>query len=190
MSSLPPSLFEPGKGFAQDARFAPPLSHETVHERPDDPVAKAYAEGYARGNAEAEARAKAQAAEEMAARNRIEAAFARLGEQEMLRLEERLRETALVLCEQAMAPLAIDPDGLTARIGKALAMLRRAEDERLLRLHPEDMELVAGRLPEDLRIEPDPALERGELRLETPDGGVEDGPQQWRRVLAEAFGSC
>lgn len=190
MSSLPQSLFEPGKGFAQDARFAPPLSFETVLKRPDDPIAKAFADGYARGTADAEANAEVKAAEESEARGKIEAAFERFGEQDALQLEERLRETVLLLCEQAMAPLAIDPDGLTARIKKALSMLRRAEDERVLRLHPDDIELIAGRLPEDLKVEPEATLERGELRVETLDGGVEDGPQQWRRVLAEAFGSC
>jgi flagellar assembly protein FliH len=82
----------------------------------------------------------------------------------------------------------VDPEALTARVAKAAALLRRSIDERLLRLHPADVELLAGRLPDDMRVEADPSLERGELRFETVEGGVEDGPGQWRRALCEALG--
>ena len=34
---------------------------------------------------------------------------------------------------------------------------------------------------------PDPALERGALGSRAPNGGVEDGPAQWRRAIAEAL---
>lgn len=190
MSSLPKSLFEPGKGFSRDIRFASLEPVDMSAERPDDPIARAYAEGYAKGAEEAGAQARFEAAQDMAARGKIEAAFEKLAEADTLRLEERLRETILVLCDQAVAPLAIDPEGLSVRIQKALAMLRRAEDERVLRLHPQDLALVNGHLPSGIKVEPDAALERGEIRVETADGGVEDGPQQWRRILAEALGSC
>ncbi len=190
MSSLPQSLFEPGRGFSRDARFAPLEPAEVPGDRADDPVARAYADGYAKGAEEAGAQAQADTAREMAARGKIEAAFERLAESDTLRLEERLRETILLLCEQAVAPLAIDPEGLSLRIRKALALLRRAEDERVLRLNPQDIALVSGHLPDDLKVEADAALERGEIRVETADGGIEDGPQQWRRILTEALGSC
>jgi flagellar assembly protein FliH len=55
-------------------------------------------------------------------------------------------------------------------------------------LHPADSVLLADRLPEGTRVEPDATLERGELRFETAEGGVEDGPGQWRRALCEALG--
>ena len=76
------------------------------------------------------------------------------------------------------------------RIERAVALLRRRQDESRVRLHPEDLALVAGRLPEGLMLEADPTLERGALRVETADGGVEDGPSQWRAILAEALGTC
>jgi flagellar assembly protein FliH len=190
MSSLPKALFEPGQGFARDARFVLSQPAAPQRENADDPVTRAFTEGYARGAEDTEARMRAEAAEEMAARGMIEAAFERLAEADSLRLEERLRETILVLCEQAVAPLAIDPQGLSDRIRKALTMLRRAEDERILRLNPQDQAMLSGQLPADLKIEADATLERGEIRVETPEGGVEDGPQQWRRILAEALGSC
>ena len=69
-------------------------------------------------------------------------------------------------------------------------MLARADDDRVIRLHPDDMALVAPRLAPDWGVEPDPALERGSLRVETASGGVEDGPATWRRAIAEALHQC
>ena len=51
-------------------------------------------------------------------------------------------------------------------------------------------DLVGKRLPEGLDVLPDPALERGALRVETQNGGVEDGPAHWRAAIAEALASC
>jgi flagellar assembly protein FliH len=69
-------------------------------------------------------------------------------------------------------------------------MLQRSQDERRVLLNPEDLKLVEGRLAAGLIVEADANVERGGLRIETPDGGIEDGPVHWRRVLAEAFGEC
>ena len=77
-----------------------------------------------------------------------------------------------------------------AFLGRAVAMFSRAEDERTLRLHPEDIALVSDRLQADWKVVPDPTLARGALRVETTSGGVEDGPAEWRRALAEAFHAC
>lgn len=153
-----------------------------------DPAEGAFADGYARGFDEGVAQAEAKAALDAAARGRIEQGLGRLTEADQFRIEEKLRETVLVLCEQTLAPLAADPQAIADRVSRALDLFRRSEDEKVLRLHPEDIDLLAGRLSDGLRVEPDPTLERGELRVETPEGGVEDGPGQWRRALSEALG--
>ena len=89
-----------------------------------------------------------------------------------------------------MLPLALDAEGLAARILAAVAMLRRTQDERRVLLNPDDLLLLEGRLPAGFEVEADPSVERGGLRIETADGGIEDGPSQWRRILAEAFREC
>lgn len=187
MSDLAAELAASGGGFRPDDRFGTPIAADLRHRR-HDPAESAYAEGYGRGFEEGAAKAQTQAAIEAAARAKIEVGFARLADTEMQRFEEKLRETVLALCERTLAPLAADPAALTDRITRALDLLRRSEDERTLRIHPDDLALVHNRLPEDVRIEADPALERGGLRVETAEGGVEDGPEQWRRALAEALG--
>ena len=105
-------------------------------------------------------------------------------------MRQRLHETVSALCEAAIAPLALEPEALVRRAARAAAMLARGDDHRLLRLHPDDLALIAARLPEGLAVEPDPALPRGALRIETQGGGIEDGPGQWHRAIAEALARC
>lgn len=178
------------RGFAPDRRFAAPGRAPDPAAAAADAGEEAYARGHAAGFAEALALAGEQAAEVDAARGRIELALMRLDQAAEAELRERLRQTVLALCEAAVAPLAIDPEGLCRRIAQATAMLQRKQDEKLVRLHPEDLALVHDRLPEGLAVEPDPSLERGALRLETGDGGIEDGPRQWHAIMAEALRAC
>ena len=194
MSSLP--LMQAGKpaGFARDARFAAlfgePSGRQAEAAPKPDPVTEAYERGYRDGAAMAAEEAERLEREREAARMEIELAFGRLDEEDAALLCDRLRQTVLALCESSVLPLAIDPDGLSARIQRAVSMLQRAQDERVVRLHPDDLELVRNRLPAALQLEPDPSVERGGLRIDTADGGVEDGPGHWRRYLAEAFREC
>ena len=187
MSDLAAALSVPGSGFRLDSRFGGTIAADLTMRRPN--VAEgAYSEGYAKGFEDGTATAVAQAEQDSAARSRIELGLGRLAEEEERRFEERLRETVLALCEKTLAPLTADPDILAGRVVNAIGLLRRSEDERTIRLHPDDIVLIEGRLPEQVRIEPDPALERGALRIETPEGGIEDGPIQWRLALSEALG--
>ena len=66
----------------------------------------------------------------------------------------------------------------------------RAYDERVIRLNPEDIVLLSQQLNAEWSVLPDPSLPRGTLRVESTEGGVEDGPETWRRAIAEALGPC
>ena len=179
-------------GFASDPRFSgaaiaapPPPEAE-----PEDPLALAWAEGYQAGVSEARREAELLAAQADAARAQIELSLARLDAEMAEALRQKLYVTVEALCEAAIEPLMLDKAALAARVERAAGMLARADDERVLRLHPEDLKLVGKRLPEGLDVQADPALERGALRVETVNGGVEDGPGHWRRAIAEALGQC
>ena len=195
MSSLP--LAELGRlpEFARDTRFAAlfgaPAAALPAELSPEpDPVSEAFEHGYREGAAKAAEDARLAEHQRDAARAAIELAFVQLDAGDAARLSERLRQTVLALCEAAVLPLALDPEGLALRVERAVAMLQRAQDERVVRLHPEDLALIGVRLPASLTVEPDPSVERGGLRIETADGGVEDGPSLWRRALSEAFRQC
>ncbi len=201
-ASLPFEALSAMSGFRSDARFtslgeapyrragpqpAPPAEPQA---EPHDPLAAAFAEGYAAGAAAAEALAAERETANLAASEGLTLAFAKLDADLEQELRQRLRDTVAALCEAAIAPLALDEAMLMRRIERAVSMLARADDERLIRLHPDDIALVGPRLAADWQIQPDPTLERGGLRVETTSGGVEDGPDLWRRAIAEALRQC
>ena len=171
-------------------REAAPAAADLADEPEQDPETRAFAAGYAQGAADAEAAFTKALAAQDAARAKIELAFGRIGAELTRELEARLRETVLALCTPLLGEYAADAEALAARVRTAAAMLARAADERVIRLHPEDLALLGQHLPEDWHFEPDPALERGSVRVEGANGGVEDGPEHWRRALAEALRQC
>ena len=181
--------------FQQDARFAcashgtPPGSPEPVAATPD-PLADAFADGYARGALDAQITADAALAEEAEARAALDLSFSRIDADMADDLRRRLQETVLALCDAALAPLALDDKALAVRVERAVAMLARADDERVIRLNPEDLRLVSPRLPQEWKVTEDTSLPRGALRIETQSGGVEDGPVEWRRAITEALATC
>lgn len=175
--------------FQPDSRFAG-SSGTTVAATPfaprDDPLSDAWDAGFRT----AAAQVRADMARDAAANAQIELAYARLADSEAEALAEKLRETVIALCGAVLDSTPIDPEPLSRRIATALALLRRSTDEKVLRLHPDDLALVGDRLPPGLEARADPALERGALRIETGAGGVEDGPARWREAIAAAVHAC
>ncbi len=181
------SLARRSSGFSRDIRFAAVIAEPDA---PFDPVADAFARGYAQGADDGAGAVHMQIATDDAARHRIETALAQMDKDETEAFAARLKDTVLALCHAVLGEAAIAPDNLASRIELAAAMFNRTTDERVIRLHPEDLALVHGRLPEDWHCEPDPTAERGAVRVETASGGVEDGPAQWRAALNEALKAC
>ena len=182
------ALGRPGS-FARDGRYAKPQVPEEPVET-EDVAEKAYRAGYEDGQLSARADFDAQLTAERAARSAIELAFARFDAESERQLRDRMLATVHALCEEAVLPLALDSEGLARRVEAAAAMLQRKHDQRIVHIHPEDLELVKASVPASLELVADGSVERGGLRVETDDGGVEDGPQQWRRALAEIFDAC
>ena len=177
--------------FARNGRYTTP----TVEDLPapveaEDAAEKAYRAGYEDGQVSARADFEAQLKAERAERSAIELAFARFDADSGRVLRDRMLATVQALCEEAVLPLALDAEGLARRVEAAAAMLQRKQDQRIIHIHPDDLELVRDNLSQNLELVPDGSVERGGLRVETDDGGVEDGPQQWRRALAEIFDTC
>jgi flagellar assembly protein FliH len=193
---LPFEAFSTNSGFRSDARFASlggapaPEPQRAPEPEPEDPLAIAFAEGYAAGAADAQALAAQEAQTEAAAREGLTLAFAKLDAELEDELRQRLRDTVAALCEASIAPLALDEDALLRRIERAVSLLARADDERLIRLHPDDVALLSQRFAADWQVLPDRTLERGAIRVETANGGVEDSPELWRRAIAEALHQC
>ena len=182
-------------GFAPDRRFVPgaprPEPEPLAAPAPEpDPLAEAFDRGVAEGEAAAAARFAAQRADLEARYAGLARAFAELAAGEGDLLRARLTELVAQLCEGTLAPLALDRAALAARVERAAALLQRAADQRRVRLHPDDADLVRPLVSAGLELVPDPALARGALRIETEEGGIEDGPEAWRLAVREALGLC
>ena len=187
MSSLPFAALAERTGFCSDARFSGsrPGDEEQV-----DPLQQAWDEGYAAGLTEARAEAEMHAAEQAEALGRLQVNLGQIDAEMQERLRQRLLATVTALCEASLAPLALDGDALRRRVEKACAMLVAAEGEKVLRLHPEDVILIKKHVPQTYVIKEDESLERGALVIEAGHGGIEDGPEVWRRAIAEALAQC
>ena len=202
LAALPAALFDGCQGFRRDRRFAgvgtgddapcdlPEEPHpcaEPVAEEPEDPLHRAWQDGFSAGEAEARAAAEQRAASDAAARAALSLSLARLDSESIDLLRRRLHDIVVALCEETLRPLALDHAALAGRVERAVGLLARADDERTVRLHPQDIPLLDPEMRASWQIVPDPALERGAVRIETPSGGVEDGPGEWRRTIDEAL---
>ena len=195
MSRIAYSALGKRGSFNRDIRYAKPRLEDMSGEdhataQSEDPVTAAYRDGYREGYEAALAEFEAQLQADKAAQAAIERAFARFDSDSERYLRDRLLATVQALCEEAVLPLALDSDALTKRVEAAAAMLKRKHDQRIVHIHPDDLALVQGKLSVEVELVADSSVERGGLRVETEDGGVEDGPLQWRRALAEVFASC
>jgi len=176
-----------GRGsFTAHPSFSPGVAEPANRDR----VAEAFQAGLSEGRRAAQEEAQTALAQAAGAQRTIELAFARFDEQSACELRERLRIAVTTICQTMAGEIALDPARLSARIETAAAMLRRKQDERVIRLNPADIAHVRGRIDPGLRLEPDATLQPGQLRVEVEDGGVEDGAEQWRAALAEALGTC
>lgn len=190
MSSLPLAALSVRRGFVADPRLSRWTGGGDSSPSHAEAAPSVWQSGFDAGYAAAREAADAERHAEREAMRQLDLALGRIDHDAEAALGEKLRLTVLALCEEAVLPLAIDEHGLLRRIELAISMLRRASDECVLVLHPDDLALLRLRLPENLRTAAEPSLERGAMRLETDTGGIEDGPEQWRRLLAEAFGRC
>lgn len=157
-----------------------------------DPVEEARADAYAQGWADAQEAAEMAAAKADETRGRMEMVVRRLDGELAEQFRQRLMETVIALCESCLAPLVLDKDALLRRIERAADMFNRADDDRLIRMHPEDLAAIRPRLPNEWHVQADPTMARGAIRVESRSGGgeaggAEDGPEQWRRAIAEAL---
>ena len=178
-------------GFAADPRFlngpeaSPPLAHNP-QSAIDVQLAAAFEEGRLRGRSEAER----DAAHEQTERRKLGSALRRMDEDMVTRLGEQLSATVAALCEATLQPLTLDTELLARRCSRAAAMIDDSHSACVLHLHPDDIARLDDEFLSNWRIEPDPALAQGALRLEGGEGGIADGPEEWQRALAEALAAC
>ena len=99
----------------------------------------------------------------------------------------RLRETVLFLVTRLVGDVGISSDRLAQRIEAAADLLTDATESAMLRVHPDDVALLEGKLPRQIFAVGDASVARGSFVLESASTIVEDGPDLWLEQLAQAI---
>lgn len=146
-----------------------------------DPVAAAHAEGYAEGLAAA----AAADGRDRALADGI--ALALSGRVDRDRIARQLRQTVLFLVAKIVGETGVAPDVLAGRVEAATELLTDAAESAMLRVHPDDVPLLEGRLPATVFAVGDAAIARGSFVLEAASTIVEDGPELWLDQLTQAI---
>ena len=176
---------QPSKGFAAGiAHWHRTAEEEAEGAAPDLAVTEAFNAGFAAGR---EAERELSDARESSYR-RLQLRFGEMDKAALEAVEQALMRTVQSLCEETMAPFAIDPEALSQRCRKAAEMLGASAKDCALHLHPDDAEFLDQDWAKQWRIMPDPEMERGSILFESADGAVSDGPEEWRAAIASAIG--
>lgn len=152
-----------------------------------DPIAAARAAGFADGRAAVLAELDAAQGREAALLDQVSNALAKAAHFDRERMAGHLRQTVLHLVAKMVGEVGIAPDVLSARIAAAVDLLADGAESALLRLHPDDVPLVEGKLPASVFPVGDPHVQRGGFVIESASTIVEDGPDLWLEQLAQAI---
>lgn len=133
------------------------------------------AEAFAQGFNEGMAAAQASEEELTAQMQALTQALEKLRPAASGTLSSMLSSAVIRLVTQIVGNAPVDAELLHANCAAVAACVEDNDAMPTLRLHPEDMMLIEG---SDLGVKlvADPALGRGSVRLDTPDGWIEDGP--------------
>jgi flagellar assembly protein FliH len=182
-----PKHFSPADRTASPTHGWDPLACETGNNAFLDPLVDAHQAGYAEGFAAATAEMHVHAERDRALIAHLTQGFAQGGHIERGPLAERLRATVLHLVTRLVGEVGVAPDILAARIGAATDCLADAAESAMLRVHPDDVALLDGRVPRNVFAVGDPHVARGSFVLESASTLVEDGPEAWLEQLAHAI---
>lgn len=178
-----PRHFSPADRHANPTEGWNPLDPSPPETPYIDPLEAAHAAGYAEGVAATRA-----AVDEASARD--QALLAGLLEQiqagdriDREAVAARLRQTVLLLVGKLVGEIGVSAELLKGRIETAADLLADATESAMLRVHPEDVALLDGRLPKTIFPVGDPAVARGSFVLEAASTIVEDGPALWLEQL-------
>lgn len=181
-----PKHFSPADKASNPTEGWDPLDPASETESFLDPLAAAHAAGYAEGLAAAAAVTQSNAARDQALLASLAAAL-NTDRLDRNRVATQLRQTVLLLVGKLVGEIGVSPDLLAGRIEAATELLADSAEAALLRVHPEDVALVDGKLPKSIFAAGDASVARGSFVLESASTIVEDGPAMWLDQLASAI---
>jgi flagellar assembly protein FliH len=142
---------------------------------------------YARGLADGQEMAQAAFTIERKQLHDLLAAADALRPEDNAEIDFMLDNIIRSILTKIIGDLPIDGAFLAQQVEAATAVLTEADQNRNLRMHPDDLALLSeAELP--LPFTADPQLPRGALRIECSDGWVEHGPAFALERLKQSLG--
>jgi flagellar assembly protein FliH len=178
-----PRHFAPDPDIARALGMVPQPSNE-------DPIRQAWKSGFEDGVATEKRLAREMQGEDTEILTRIGDQVHQIDAAARQMLESRMREAVVSLCRQVIDECPIDADRLAARIQTAVRLFAAAHNEKTVEVNPADLKLLGGLLPAEWKLVANAEMARSAIRVLTPEGGVEDGPEQWKLALEEAIRTC
>ena len=178
-----PRHFAPDPDIARALGMVPQPSDE-------DPIRQAWKSGFEDGVATEKRLAREMHGEDVEILTRLSDQVHQIDAAGMQMLESRMREAVVSLCRQVIDDCPIDPDRLAARIQTAVRLFAVGHNKKTVEVSPADFKLLGGLLPAEWTLVANVDMGRGAIRVLTPEGGVEDGPEQWKLALEEAIRTC
>lgn len=174
--------------------FAPSLDHaQTSGGLPvpdEDPIRAAWTAGFENGVATEKRLALEGREQDLEAIGLLQGQVRQIDTESIQQIEIRMREAVIALCRQVIDDCPIPVDRLAERIRTAVKMIVKPHNERTICVNPADLPLLTGSLPAEWKLVGSPDLPRGGMRVATAEGGIEDGPEQWKLALEEAIRTC
>lgn len=181
-----PKHFSPADRAANPTEGWNPLDPHAPASGHLDPVATAHAAGFAEGQAAALATVAERTASDRTLLDQVAAAIGSGQAIDRDSLAAQLRQTVLHLVGKIVGEAGVSADLLAARVTAATDLLADTAESALLRLNPDDVALVEGRLPPTVFAAGDTNVARGSFVMESASTVVEDGPDLWLDQLAAA----
>lgn len=186
-SAAPQPHLTPEPAPMAEAPSFDPVAAAMAQEPAVDPLAEAYQAGLDAGYAAARAEFEAGAARDLALIEGIATALHADERIDRERIARQLRQTVLHLVSGLVGQTGIAADLLAGRVEAAAELLADQAESAILRVHPDDVALLEGRLPETIFPVGDATLTRGSFVLEAASTIVEDGPELWLEQLTSAL---
>jgi flagellar assembly protein FliH len=182
-----PKHFEPADRDADPTEGWDPFDASQPSTGFIDPIEAARTAGFEDGVAAAMAETRANMDRDRAMLEALVAAINDDARVDRDRLAAHLRQTVLHLVTVMVGEAGVDGDLLGRRVTTAAGMLADDAESALVRVHPDDVPLVEGKLPTNIFAAGDATIARGSFVLESAATIVEDGPDLWLDQLALAI---
>jgi flagellar assembly protein FliH len=143
--------------------------------------------GYHEGLADAAIAADAVVSRERELLEAVAGAMKAGGAIDRVALAEALRRTVTMLVTQLVGEIGVSAPLLAARVEAATDLLADGSESAMLRVHPDDLPLLEGRVPGTVFPVADENVAPGSFVMEAASTIVEDGPAMWLEQLTHAI---